>query len=282
MHSSAALSVNCSSEYGVLKEVLLCAPYYMRIEEVINRTQRYYAETNIDWVLAMRQHTELVRILRQNNVNVHILPSLEKYPEQVFTRDIGFVIGRRFFVSRLKKEIRSGETKVLKNWLQERRIEYTELKAGNIEGGDVIIHNKTLWLGISDRTSESVLSELAKNCEGYDIRPIVFDEGYLHFDCTFNIISDRDALIYRKALKKDDINRLESIFNLIDVSKEEQFKLGTNVLAIGGNRIISSPQNEDVNRKLKEYGYRVIQCDISEILKSGGAFRCVTLPLVRG
>jgi N-dimethylarginine dimethylaminohydrolase len=282
MRLDTALTVNCASEYGVLREVLLCAPSHMRIDEVINRTQRFYVERNFDSDRAQLQHSDFAATLRQNNIEVHLLPCYEKYPEQVFTRDIGFVVGRRFFVSCLKEEIRAGETEVLKSWLKTRHIDYTEFRTGCIEGGDVIIHNHTIWLGMSDRTSEAVIDELARYCAGYQIRPIVFDESILHFDCTFNIISERDALIYRKALKKEDVSYLESQYNLIDVGEEEQFTLGTNVLAIGNNKIVSSPQNKLVNKKLSDFGYEVIFSDISEILKSGGAFRCITLPLRSG
>ncbi len=38
----------CATEYHSLYKVLLCEPQYMEISEIINETQRHYAEDNID------------------------------------------------------------------------------------------------------------------------------------------------------------------------------------------------------------------------------------------
>ncbi|MER2113457.1 MAG: arginine deiminase family protein, partial [Solibacillus isronensis] len=63
--------------------------------------------------------------------------------------------------------------------------------------------------------------------------------------------------------------------------KEEQFQLGTNVLSIGNKRILSLPVNINVNKQLRDRGFQVIEVDITEIIKSGGSFRCCTLPILR-
>jgi N-dimethylarginine dimethylaminohydrolase len=57
--------------------------------------------------------------------------------------------------------------------------------------------------------------------------------------------------------------------------------MGTNVLSIGDRKIISLPVNKNVNKQLRDRGYEVIEVDITEIIKSGGSFRCCTLPILR-
>lgn len=69
---------------------------------------------------------------------------------------------------------------------------------------------------------------------------------------------------------------------MISVTDEEQFQMGPNVLSIGDGKVISLPQNERLNNVLESEGYKVIRVDLSEIIKSGGSFRCCTLPLQRG
>ncbi len=100
-------------------------------------------------------------------------------------------------------------------------------------------------------------------------------------DCVFNVVSPDVALIYPKALTEKDIDLFASRYDLIEVSEEEQFQLGTNVLSIGNKRVISLPVNEKVNKQLSNKGFEVIEVDITEIIKSGGSFRCCTLPLLR-
>jgi N-dimethylarginine dimethylaminohydrolase len=57
--------------------------------------------------------------------------------------------------------------------------------------------------------------------------------------------------------------------------------MGVNVLSLGNKKIISLPQNAEVNHQLSKRGYDVIKIDFSEIIKSGGSFRCCTLPIKR-
>jgi len=61
----------------------------------------------------------------------------------------------------------------------------------------------------------------------------------------------------------------------------EQFTMGTNVLSIGHNRVFSLPINQGVNDQLRQHGYKVLEVDFSEIIKSGGSFRCCSMPIER-
>lgn len=104
----------------------------------------------------------------------------------------------------------------------------------------------------------------------------------MHLDCVFNIVSESEALIYPKALEPEEVEMLAKRYDLIEVPEDEQFTLGTNVLSIGRKTIISLPCNRHVNQQLSKRGYHIIEIDLSEIIKSGGSFRCCTMPLIRG
>ncbi|ANC76144.1 hypothetical protein ABE65_004690 [Fictibacillus phosphorivorans] len=273
--------VNCDSEYGTLKKVIVCEPRYMKIDEIINETQRHFAKDNINMKRAMKQHQHFVDTMRANGVDVYKLPAMEKFPEQVFTRDIGFTIGETVFVSRMGSNIRDGEEKVLRNWLLEHQINLSLIEGDRIEGGDVIVHGDTVYIGVSGRTSEETIQELQSQLPHMNVVAVPFDPIYLHLDCVFNILSEEDALIYKHAFEEKDYQMLASKFNVIEVEKEEQFTMGTNVLSIGNKKVLSLPVNKNVNAALRERGYEVLEVDISEIIKSGGSFRCCSMPLYR-
>ncbi|MBD7963699.1 dimethylarginine dimethylaminohydrolase family protein [Fictibacillus norfolkensis] len=273
--------VNCDSEYGTLKKVIVCEPRYMKIDEIINETQRHFAKDNINMKRAMKQHQHFVDTMKANGVDVYKLPAMEKFPEQVFTRDIGFTIGETVFVSRMGSNIRDGEEKVLRNWLLEHQINLSLIEGDRIEGGDVIVHGDTVYIGVSGRTSEETIQELQSQLPHMNVVAVPFDPIYLHLDCVFNILSEKDALIYKHAFAEKDYQFLASKFNVIEVEKEEQFTMGTNVLSIGNKKVLSLPVNKNVNAALRERGYDVLEVDISEIIKSGGSFRCCSMPLYR-
>ncbi|MER2029021.1 MAG: dimethylarginine dimethylaminohydrolase family protein [Solibacillus sp.] len=271
----------CQSEYGTLKKVVLCEPKYMEIKEVINDVQKKYMQDNIDQDLAIAQHRKFEQTLRNAGVEVIKLPPSKDQPEQVFTRDIGFTIGNQLFVSEMANPIRQGEEEVLAQWLIDNKIPYHNLSVHSIEGGDVIIDGKRVFVGISDRTCKKAIQNLQKELPDYEILPIPFNPKYLHLDCVFNILSSKDALIFPDAFAPKVVKLLSSMYHLIEVSEDEQFSMGTNVLSIGQNRVLSLPVNRDVNYQMRQHGYEVLEVDFSEIIKSGGSFRCCSMPIVR-
>ncbi|MBZ5752679.1 dimethylarginine dimethylaminohydrolase family protein [Metabacillus rhizolycopersici] len=271
----------CMSEYDVLKRVILCQPQYMTIREVINETQEHFKNEGIHIERALEQHGEFVKTLKNNGIEVILLPYHKKYPEQVFTRDIGFTLGQTIFVANMATDVRAGEENVLKQWLEDEDISYYNLEGEIIEGGDVVIDQETIYVGLSNRTNQKAAEQLQLLLNQFNVIPISFKDKYLHLDCVFNVVSPEVALIYPNALTKKDIELFSSRYELIEVSEEEQFQLGTNVLNIGNKKVLSLPVNEKVNKQLRNRGFQVIEVDITEIIKSGGSFRCCTLPILR-
>ena len=280
--STEPYKIQCFTEYNVLKKVILCQPQYMNIRDVINETQKHFKNEGIHIEKALKQHDEFVNILREQGSEVILLPYHKKYPEQVFTRDIGFTLGETIFVADMASDVRNGEENVLKQWLEDEEISYYNIIGHQIEGGDVIIDRDTIYIGLSDRTNREAIEHLQNLLKKqFDIIPIDFQSKYLHLDCVFNIVSPELAIIYPGALKPEQIELFKSRYEVIEVSEEEQFTLGTNVLSIGYNKIISLPINKKVNEELRKRGFEIIEVDITEIIKSGGSFRCCTLPIHR-
>jgi N-dimethylarginine dimethylaminohydrolase len=279
--SASNIKTFCMSEYDTLKRVILCQPQYMSIREVINETQKEFKDVGIHIELALEQHANFVKTLQENGVEVILLPYHKKYPEQVFTRDIGFTLGQTLFVAKMAHDVRIGEEDVLIQWLNDEELSYYNLAEDHIEGGDVIIDRKTIYVGLSNRTHQQAIDHLQGLLNQFEVKAIPFIEKYLHLDCVFNVVSPEVALIYPPALTKENIDLFSSRYELIEVSEEEQFTLGTNVLGIGNKRILSLPVNKNVNKQLRDRGFEVIEVDITEIIKSGGSFRCCTLPVLR-
>ncbi|MFB4210814.1 dimethylarginine dimethylaminohydrolase family protein [Shouchella sp. JSM 1781072] len=274
-------TVYCQSEFDTLTEVIVCEPTYMTIKEPINETQRKYMKENIDKELASSQHRTLIETMRAEGVNVRMLPPQASFPEQVFMRDSGFTIENVLYVARMESEIRQGEEKELANFLKAIDRPFQPIQEGTIEGGDVIVTEDVIYVGASGRTSSNSLSMLEQNHGSKQFQWVPFDHKYLHLDCVFQPISKHEALVYPEAIDSEAYQLLSERYDCIEVSKEEQFNLSVNVLSIGEKRILALPQNKKTNQALRDRGYTIIEVDFSEIIKSGGSFRCVTLPIHR-
>lgn len=271
----------CMSEYDDLQEVLLCSPIYMEIKQIINETQKHFARANISQMKAIAQHKQLIQSLKNHQVRPIMLPANDRFPEQVFTRDIGFTVGHTLFVSSMAAPVRQGEEQLLKEWAQEYGLKTVSLTNGTIEGGDVLVDQRRVFVGTSKRTNPAAIHELKKELPNHDIIPIHLPPHILHLDCVMNILSHDEMLIYPEAFKKGDLHLLNMHYHLIEISEQEQFTLGPNVLSIGQKKVISLPINQETNAALTAHGYTVIEVDFSEIIKSGGSFRCCTLPIRR-
>ncbi|WP_058306047.1 dimethylarginine dimethylaminohydrolase family protein [Gracilibacillus massiliensis] len=273
--------IHQQNEYGSLEKVIVCPPIYMEIKKVINETQKFYENDNIDIEIATKQHQHFVETLKKHGVDVIELFTDPKLNEQVFTRDIGFAIGNTLYTAEMGRNIRKPEIDVLTQVLDQHAITYQTLKTRSIEGGDVIVAEDKVWVGNSERTTSGAITELQHHLPNKDVVALPIRDDILHLDCAFNLVSEEIGLIYSPAFKKEDVEKLHESYDLIEVADREQFTLGTNVFSIGDKKVISLPENEETNRQLFQKGFKVIEVEFSEIIKSGGSFRCCTLPIER-
>lgn len=278
---SAETQIACHTEYDVLKKVIVSPPTYMEISEVINETQKVYQSENINTKIAEEQHANFVKTMQDHGVEVIEIEPKPKLNEQVFTRDIGFTIGDKVRIGKMASKIRLEEIKYFKNLLEEHNIPYQDELIDSIEGGDVIIDQNIIWVGISLRTTKHAVAKLQEILPDYQVIDLPLAEGILHLDCTFNVVSPDLALAYRGGLSETDMDKIQSHYEVIEVGDEEQFTLGTNVLSIGNKKLISLPENKHVNQTLREKGFEVIEVPFNEIIKSGGSFRCCSMPVER-
>lgn len=268
------------NEFDYLMKVILAKPRYMEIKEIINEVQKENIDSNIDIKKALEQHEFFSSALEQSGVSVLYLDTDPSLNEQVFTRDIGFVIDDLFCVSNMKENIRKNEKKSLISFLNKHDINYYEFN-NEIEGGDVVLHREFIFVGISNRTNEKAVLELKRLFPEKEIIAIKLKPGILHLDCVLNIISDEYALLYKEGIDERDFFKIKDLFNYVPITKEEQEKMGTNVLVLSPKKVISLISQRRISLELGKRGFDVIELDFSEIIKSGGSFRCCSLPLER-
>ena len=198
----------------------------------------------------------------------------------MFTRDLAFVIGNKFFISNMRKENRKSAIKGWSNIIKQIDEDDIIKVPENIylEGGDVLVDGKIIYIGIGERTTmESVnflKSVLDKN---YTIIPLKLKLNFLHLDVVFTIIYPNLALIYKEGLEESSYKLLDK-YDKIELTKKEQFELGTNVFVIDPNAIIINSNHKRIKEEI-EKKITTISLKMEETRKLGGAFRCTTCPL---
>lgn len=230
-------------------------------------------------------------VLIENGVSVH-RPSNIPNKGQVFARDIGFVIEDYFFKSNMRHESRLVEINGLNhilNGIDENKI-ISIPKEITIEGGNVILWNDFIFLGIGDRTTKNAIGFLqnffpSKTILSFDLvaDQSSADKDILHLDCAFQPIGKDEAIIYYDGFKKYP-NELLDLFpkdKLFEISLSEKNRMFPNIFSISPSKIVVEKGFERLKNGLSERGYEILEVDYSETSKLGGLLRCSTLPLKR-
>jgi len=210
---------------------------------------------------------------------------------QLFTRDIGFVIGDTFFLATMKMQSRKREFEGIKKYLD--LISPAQVcqvpEDVILEGGDIVVDKGSVFVGVGGQrtTTEGVkFLERALHGTGLTVVPVALrsldrGEDVLHLDCAFVPVGAESALVYPEGI--DQLPAvLSRTYDLIPVEREEQDGLELNVLAISPSRVISRDSAKRVNDEMQKRGIDVVEIAFNEAPMVGGSLRCCTLPLVRG
>jgi N-dimethylarginine dimethylaminohydrolase len=211
--------------------------------------------------------------------------------DQIFARDIGFVIGEYFILSRMKKSNRVPEQKGLSKILSKispDKILYPPDNA-TIEGGDVLVNGKYIFVGLTERTNYYGLKFIKNSFPNYEVIPFhmyVTDNpatNILHLDCAFQPVGDRYAILYENGFvhTPDQIYDIYGSENIIKVTQFEMYHMFPNIFSLAPDKVISDKSFKRLNEILDLKGIQVIETDYQEVGKFGGLFRCSTMPLIR-
>lgn len=269
---------NVKNEFGGLREVIVGYGNTLSNSEYLKKDPEA-PKWNQD--LMLRQQREFFEVLEKYGVKLKFVKTDEKLPWQMWTRDIGFVINNNFFYSKNREFVeRVGEIDSIRSILDSFNAnKIIEIPNGTIEGGDVLVDEDEAYVGLSYRTNLQAVDLLRKYA---NIRTLKLPDNVMHLDTRLTILGRGYALILRDDFEKDDIKYLESKYNLLGVTRVEALNLGTNVFVVNPETIVVAKQHNRIIEMLRKIDFNVETVDYSEPIKNLGAFRCTTLPLIRG
>jgi dimethylargininase len=109
----------------------------------------------VDADRALEQHAAYCTMLQECGVRVRVLEDEPRFPDGVFLEDTAIVLDELAVVTAMGTETRRGEPQRVEPILREYREVVTIPLPASIEGGDVLVRGKTLFIGISPRTDEA-------------------------------------------------------------------------------------------------------------------------------
>lgn len=243
------------------------------------------------------------KVLRKYDVDV-LRPNLVKDCNQIFSRDVGFVIDDKIIVSNVIPD-RQDEIDAYDDIY--RQIHYKQIynlpEMVHVEGGDVVLKGDYIFLGQYNFDDYSTLKTARTNRLALDYLKMIFPnkhiiplnlrksdtdphDGILHLDCTFMPVGKDKAIIYKGGfINPRDANHLVDLFgkeNVFELTNEEMYYMNSNIFSISENVVVSEEHFTRLNDHMRNvWGMTVETVPYREISKMGGLLRCSTLPLRR-
>ncbi|WP_026933572.1 dimethylarginine dimethylaminohydrolase family protein [Christiangramia echinicola] len=250
----------------------------------------------------VREMEAVAAVLEKYNVKVY-RPKIIKDYNQIFTRDIAFVIDDKFIISNILPD-RDQEIEAIKHVIDQ--IDSSKIirlpEEAHIEGGDVMPMGDHIFVGtykgrdykdfITARTNRQAVEALEqafpdKKVVSFSLKKsnTVAKDNALHLDCCFQPVGKGKAILYKEGfLIEEEYNWLVEFFgkeNVYEITRDEMYQMNSNIFSISEDVVISEKGFTRLNAWLREQGITVEEVPYAEISKQEGLLRCSTLPLIR-
>jgi N-dimethylarginine dimethylaminohydrolase len=303
------MNLNVKNETSTLRAVVLGQPGSIGKIPTIDKT---FDAKSYESVLKKIYPTEesisqemsaFEKVLLKYDVQVFRPTTLENC-NQVFARDVGFVIGDKIINSNIipDREDEKEAYEVIYDQIAYNKI-YNLPEKAHVEGGDVVLFDEKVFVGLYTKPDYPILKTARTNLYAFSfLKELIPDKtfipielkkhdtdpraGVLHLDCAFMPVGNHKAILYKDGFSNEkDYHMLVEIFgrqNIFEITQEEMYYMNANVFSISPTVVVSEQRFIRLNEQLEnEWGLTVERVPYFEISKMGGLLRCSTLPLVR-
>lgn len=262
---------------------LMCAPLLYDVDYVINP----WMEGNVHAASrerAMQQWTQLYASLGEV-ANVMLVDPEAGWPDMVFTANAGLIRGDEVAISSFFHPERQGEEPHFREWFRQNGYKIINLpRTTPFEGeGDALFaeDGSRLWVGHGPRTSEAS-HEALRNAWGIEVVGLeLVDPRFYHLDTCFAPLAGGHVMYFPAAFSSKGLKAIESFYpedKRIAIEEADAMRFACNVVCVNETLILNQTSSH-LQARLTQLGFEVIQIDLSEFLRAGGAAKCLVMKL---
>lgn len=231
----------------------------------------HLAREPIDHDAAAREHDLYERALEELGCAVRRLPAAHDSPDAVFVEDTAVVLDEVAVLARPGAPSRRGEVSSVAEALAPLR-EIARIEApGTLDGGDVLVLGRTVYVGRSERTDDAGIEQLGRLLAdaGYAVRAVPV-RGCLHLKTAVTALADDLLLLNPDWVPADAFPKTR----LLEVDPAEPF--GANALRLG-ETLIHAAEHRATRRRIEAAGLRVYPVEMRELAKAEAGVTCCSL-----
>lgn len=227
--------------------------------------------TPIDINIARQQHHEYIQALSKIGCQVIELPEERDMPDSVFVEDTAFILPEVAVITRPGADSRKPETESIIQALSSYRPLVHVTAPATVDGGDVLVLGKNIYIGMSTRSTMEAVIQLQNLLDhyGYQVTGVALTDC-LHLKTAVTRVDVKTLLINKKWVDPEHFTGCE----LIEVDASEPF--GANCLPVN-DAIIYAATFPETQKKLEKKGFKIINVNLDELAKAEGAVTCCSL-----
>lgn len=224
-----------------------------------------------DVALARAQHDDYVSRLERSGLAVSAIAADPSYPDCVFIEDTAVLLGPVAVITLPGAPERRGEVDAVRTEL-DRSHEIVVIEApGTMDGGDVMILDDVVYVGLSARTNELGVAQLAATARELGMQTITVPvKGVLHLKSGVLPVGNDTVVVTAGTVD-------ESLFEdlrIVHEDPEERYLFSALPLR---DRILTTAQAPSTTALVERLGFAVDPIDVSEILAVDGGLTCMSI-----
>lgn len=220
----------------------------------------------------MREHAAYVRAVEEAGVAVEVLPALDAYPDSLFVEDTALTFTGAAIVLRPGAPTRVGEARAIVPVLERCFERVLHLKAGYVDGGDVLTTTRGVFVGQSARTTAEGARALVGLLAEIGSRGVAVTtpRDVLHLKSDCSLLDDETVL----ATARLTASGMFDGFRVITVPDGEEG--AANAVRVN-DRVLVSDSYPRTAALLTKAGYTVVALRTREITKIDAGLSCMSL-----
>ena len=262
---------------------LMCAPDLYEVDYVINpwMVGQVHAASQ---ERAAAQWRALHRAVSER-ADVTLVAPQAGSPDMVFTANAGLAHRRSVALSSFFHPERQGEEAHFRRWFESAGFTLLEIpRSTPFEGeGDALFASdgSRLWAGFGPRTL-AASHQLLRDAWQIDVVSLhLVDPRFYHLDTCFAPLADGFVMYFPQAFDAASRARIEAFYpaeKRILVEEADAVRFACNVVNIDRTLILNHIGSR-LSAQLEALGFEVLQLELSEFMKAGGAAKCLVMKL---
>jgi dimethylargininase len=228
-----------------------------------------------DYARALEQHARYCDALRECGLAVTVLEADVRFPDSTFVEDTAVLAARGAVLARPGAASRQGEVAAIRPEISRFFPAPLEIQPpGTLDGGDICEAGDHFFLGLSKRTNEEGVRQLAAHLAGMGYTSSVVDvrgmAGILHLKSGISYIGENTLVVMEEMAG----NNLFRGYKLLPVAANETY--AANCVRVN-DRVLVAAGYSRFTAELEARGYHPLVLEMQEFQKMDGGLSCLSL-----